>query len=330
MSSAKILVVDDELELARLIQQRFRKQIKADELKFVFAADGVEALDRLQADAQVDIVLTDISMPNMDGLTLLEHLAQMDRSLRAVVMSAYSDLPKIRRAMNYGAFDFLTKPIDFHDLETTLQKALTFVQQTRNQQQKIQETQRSLLRAAYSDSLTGLPNRSWLMQRLRRLLERPQRPEFYAVLFVDLDYFKQVNDTLGHLIGDALLLRVSQRLQSCLREGDGIARLGGDEFAIILEGIADISEAVAVAQRIQDQLHQPFMLEGHSVQTGASIGITWNDQNYRSPEELLQNADVAMYCAKAQGKGCFRIFDPQMLAANDKKTHLIPANLPTE
>lgn len=319
MPSAKILVVDDELELARLIRQRFRKQIKSNELNFVFAADGVEALHHLQTDPQVDIVLTDISMPNMDGLTLLGHLSQMDRGLRTVVMSAYSDLPKIRKAMNCGAFDFLTKPIDFQDLEATLQKALTFVHKNRNRQQQIQETQRLLLRAAYSDSLTGLPNRSWLMQRLRRLIEYSQPATFYAVLFIDLDYFKQVNDHFGHLIGDALLLRVSQRLQGCLREGDGIARLGGDEFAIILESITDVSEAIAIAQRIQDQLKQPFILEGHSVQTGASIGIAWNDRCYSSPEELLQSADIAMYCAKAEGKSCFRVFHTQMLETTPNK-----------
>jgi DNA-binding NtrC family response regulator len=124
MPPAKILVVDDEVDLERLIRQRFRKKIQAKEIDFLFATDGREALDRLQADAQVDMVLTDINMPQMDGLTLLARLAEIDKTLKAVVISAYGDLPNIRKAMNRGAFDFLTKPIDFRDLELTIQKTL--------------------------------------------------------------------------------------------------------------------------------------------------------------------------------------------------------------
>ncbi len=122
--SVKILVVDDEPDLEPLIRQRFRKRIRAEEFEFHFAANGIQALDTLGAHPSIDIVLTDINMPQMDGLTLLGHLAELDRLLKSVVISAYGDMDNIRTAMNRGAFDFLTKPIDFNDLEITIDKTI--------------------------------------------------------------------------------------------------------------------------------------------------------------------------------------------------------------
>ena len=350
--TAKILVVDDEIDLQRLILQRFRKQIKAKELDFVFATDGLEAIDRLQTDStEIDMILTDLNMPRMDGLTLLTKLAEIDRSLKAVVISAYGDIPNIRRAMNWGAFDFLTKPIDFHDLEITIAKTLKSVQQVRQKQAQIEQVQAQLLHAAYHDPLTDLPNRSWFIRRLNELIE--QQTATYAVLFIDLDRFKLINDSLGHLAGDQLLQFVAERLQSSvqssnLKSADStpsldsgsdsdlatgiaslntaslntarlnivarlntVARLGGDEFAILLES-ADITEATAVARRIKDQLAQPFQLDEGEVYSEASIGITFGSNSYERPEELLRDADIAMYCAKARGKNRFEVFDPIM------------------
>jgi diguanylate cyclase (GGDEF)-like protein len=315
MTPAKILVVDDEVELERLIRQRFRKKIKAEEFDFLFAADGMEALSRLQA-SPVDMVLTDINMPRMDGLTLLSRLTSLDPTLRAVVMSAYSDMPSIRKAMNRGAFDFLTKPIDFQDLEITIQKTLESVQQVRQRQQQIQQTQQELMRVAYHDALTGLPNRSWFIRRLAHLIAAQQQGNHgtYAVLFIDLDRFKLINDSFGHLIGDLLLKSVAQRLKSCLQSPNVVARLGGDEFAVLLEDVKDMGTVTAVAQRIQSQLQHPFRLNEIEIQAEASIGITLSSLgvHYHRPEELLRDADVAMYCAKAQGKGRFEVFDPIM------------------
>lgn len=312
MTPAKILVVDDEVELERLIRQRFRKQIKAKELDFLFATDGKEALDCLKADSQVDIVLTDINMPEMDGLTLLSHLSEINNSLRAVVMSAYSDLANIRQAMNRGAFDFLTKPIDFQDLEITIRKTLEAVHQLRERQQHLDQIQQGLVHAAYHDPLTGLPNRSWFNERLLQLIQQAE-DQTHAILFIDLDGFKQVNDTLGHGVGDALLQCIAQRLRGCLRQRDRVARLGGDEFAVLLEDLENPLEATAVAHRIQAQLQQPFQIEGSEIQSGASIGIAFsqpNGKHYHQPEDFLRDADVAMYAAKANGKGRFELFDP--------------------
>ncbi|MBW4465852.1 MAG: EAL domain-containing protein [Pegethrix bostrychoides GSE-TBD4-15B] len=310
--TAKILVVDDEIDLQRLILQRFRRQIKAKEFDFVFATDGLEAIDRLQADsAEIDMILTDLYMPTMDGLTLLTRLAEIDQGLKAVVISAYGDIPNIRRAMNWGAFDFLTKPIDFRDLEITIAKTLESVQQVRQKQAQIEQVQAQLLHAAYHDALTDLPNRSWFTRRLTELIE--QQAETYAVLFIDLDRFKLINDSLGHLAGDQLLRRVAERLQACLDLPDRVVRLGGDEFAILLE-TAGIHQATAVANQIKAQLAQPFQLDEGEVYSEASIGITLGSSSYERPEELLHDADIAMYCAKAQGKNRFEVFNPMMQA----------------
>jgi diguanylate cyclase (GGDEF)-like protein len=314
MPPIKILVVDDEVELGRLIQQRFRKRIQAKEFDFLFALNGVDALQRLQEQDQVDVVLTDINMPHMDGLTLIGRLSEIDETLKAVVISAYGDIPSIRKAMNQGAFDFLTKPIDFHDLEVTIQKTLECVQQAREKQQQIQKTQDALVKVAFYDALTDLPNRTWFIDQIAQVIQRqPQEAaRNYAVLFIDLDRFKLINDSLGHALGDVLLQEVARRLKACLREPDVVARLGGDEFAILLQGIREDSCALEVAKRVQETLQQPFTLEGLEIFSQASIGITLGVQNYQRPEDLLRDADVAMYCAKAQGKGQYEVFDPVM------------------
>ena len=145
--ATKILVVDDEVSLERLIKQRFRKSIRANELEFIFAHNGKEALEKLVTEAPVEIVLTDINMPEMDGLTLLEKLSEMDGTLKTVVVSAYGDLQNIRTAMNRGAFDFLTKPIDFDDLEITINRTLEYVQKLKENFKKLHQAQSQLVQS---------------------------------------------------------------------------------------------------------------------------------------------------------------------------------------
>lgn len=145
MRPAKILVVDDELELERLIKQRLRKNIRDKEIELIFARNGKEALEKLQSDRQIDMVLTDINMPEMDGLTLLSKLRDVDENLKAVVISAYGDMKNIRTAMNSGAFDFVTKPINFDDLTITINKTLTYVKEVRETLKQLQQTQIQLI-----------------------------------------------------------------------------------------------------------------------------------------------------------------------------------------
>ena len=167
---------------------------------------------------------------------------------------------------------------------------------------------------AFHDVLTGLPNRALFMARLGRAIEHVKRRSgaVFALLFVDLDYFKTLNDTLGHLVGDQLLVAIARRLESCLRIGDTVARFGGDEFTILLEDIKDVQDAIRVAERLQQELQLPFYLSGHEISTTASIGIALSCTDYSQPEEILRDADLALYQAKAMGRTRYEIFDASM------------------
>ncbi|HEY9876068.1 MAG TPA: EAL domain-containing protein [Candidatus Obscuribacterales bacterium] len=184
--------------------------------------------------------------------------------------------------------------------------------QTDINSRKLAETQ--LLYDAFHDALTGLSNRALFMNRLEHVVEIAKRRQDYlfAVLFLDLDRFKFVNDSLGHHNGDLLLVAFVERLLNQVRSGDTVARLGGDEFAILVEDIKSINDAKDVAERIQKQLASPFNLNSHEVFTSVSIGIAFSTTSYNTPDELLRNADIAMYRAKALGKARYQIFDPSM------------------
>ena len=175
-------------------------------------------------------------------------------------------------------------------------------------------TQQQLVHNAFHDVLTGLPNRLLFMDRLERVLKHVRRRMGYrfAVLFLDLDRFKTVNDTFGHAAGDELLQAVSRRLEQCLREDDSVARLGGDEFAIILDEINDASDATRVAERILESLHDAFSIQGREVHVGTSIGIALSTSGYETPDDVLRDADAAMYRAKSAGRGHYEIFDLEM------------------
>jgi len=167
---------------------------------------------------------------------------------------------------------------------------------------------------ALHDVLTGLPNRAYFFDSLRTEIARSKRDPHYGfcVLFLDMDRFKWVNDSLGHLSGDRLLVELSRRLQQGVRGTDFAARLGGDEFAILIASTQDKSQAIAAVERIRKQLEQPFSMAGHTIHISLSIGVAMSAPHYIEPEELLRDADIAMYHAKQQGHGTFTIFADEM------------------
>ena len=181
---------------------------------------------------------------------------------------------------------------------------------------KRKQTEKQLEHQAFYDQLTNLPNRSKFLKHLERMLKHVQRHNDYlfAVLFIDLDRFKIVNDSLGHIMGDKLLVEVARQLETCIRPNDRIARFGGDEFAIFLHDIKDESSALRVANRIHLILNTPFNLDGHEIFTSASIGITLSSTGYENQEDILRDADSAMYRAKGLGRACSEIFDSEMHA----------------
>ena len=189
------------------------------------------------------------------------------------------------------------------------------------QQKRVEE---QLLHDTLHDALTGLPNRTLLIDRLEHVIVATRRrgsPPF-AVLFLDLDRFKVVNDSLGHHVGDGLLMGIAERVEACLRPGDTMARLGGDEFAILLPELAEQGDASVVADRVHGVLAEPFRVDGHEIFASASIGIASGCKDTRGAMEFLRDADTAMYRAKASGRGCHVIFDGDMHAVAARRQQL--------
>jgi diguanylate cyclase (GGDEF)-like protein len=180
----------------------------------------------------------------------------------------------------------------------------------------LEETKEHFRHAAFHDSLTGLPNRAMFTELLKAEIESSKRrnEHMFAVLFLDLDRFKNINDSLGHTHGDLLLVAFAERLERTLRPIDTLARFGGDEFAILVSGMTDATDAVRVAQRIQDELTQPFVLDKNSAFATASIGIALSSSGYDRPDDILRDADTAMYRAKENGKARCEVFDHGMHA----------------
>jgi diguanylate cyclase (GGDEF)-like protein len=195
------------------------------------------------------------------------------------------------------------------DMARLHREAMTALEAARQSEQRY-------ARAARHDDLTGLPNRRLFSELLQRSIARAARAvePRYAVLFVDLDGFKLVNDSLGHLVGDQFLVAISSRLQTQLRPSDVLSRLGGDEFAVLIEGFATQDEVCVVTERLQRSLRDPIRLHERELFASASIGVVLGGPHYEMVEDLLRDADIAMYRAKAAGRGGYQIFDPYMHA----------------
>lgn len=209
----------------------------------------------------------------------------------------------------------------FARTEYTGQPAVLVITRDITEQKRVEAR---LLHDALHDHLTGLPNRALLMDRIKHAVQVQKRhPEhLFAVLYMDLDRFKDVNDSLGHSDGDKLLIAVAQRIQECLRACDTLARLGGDELVVLLSEVGNIEDAELVAKRIQEKLKQPFDLHGLQVVTSASIGLVLCDATRQNPEEILRDADIAMYRAKESGKARHQVFDASMHSHVFSRLHM--------
>ena len=201
-------------------------------------------------------------------------------------------------------------------LMTSFNRMMATIEQQAEEINRFPKRLEQLTQQAFRDSLTALPNRALFMDRLSHGLTRAKRRhEHLAVLFLDLDRFKVINDTLGHAVGDQVLVEVSNRLSGAVRPGDTVARLGGDEFGLLLEDVADAETAETVALRIEAELAKPLQFEGREVFITASIGIALSSAHLGMPEEILRDADLAMYHAKAKGKARHEVFDSSMSAS---------------
>ena len=308
-----VLMVEDDPGDARLIRTLLgRTAFKPLQVTVVDRVSG--ALDLLRRNGKVDVALLDVSLPDsrpgsLDSLTRIKAEAP---DLPLILLTGIDDEDLAVRAVREGAQDYLVKKgIDSGLLGRAIRYAIE--RQRDITARKLAEER--LLHDALHDHLTGLPNRALFMDRLGMAIAHAKRrlSYTYAVLFIDLDRFKNVNDSLGHSVGDELLIAVARRLEACLRPGDTVARLGGDEFTILLDEVADVDHAVQVAQRLHREMARPFKVQVHEVFVTMSLGITLGaGGHYNRPEEVLRDADTAMYGAKTSGKARDAVFDYQM------------------
>jgi diguanylate cyclase (GGDEF)-like protein len=271
------------------------------------------------------MVLLDVMMPGIDGLETLRRIRRhwTRTTLPVIMVTAKAEGENVAEAIELGANDYVTKPVFFPTvmarIEAELSRRKTELDLERSHQRlevEIANREESQVRSLYlanRDLLTGLSNRPLFRQQLADALnDGSAAQQSVAVLLVDLDGFQSVNDTLGHSAGDLLLKSVAKRLRDILPPADRIARLGGDEFAILQVSVAQPATSIALAEKIIDVISQPCDIEGHVVSVGASVGIATGQAGGVGSETLLKSADLAMYVAKSEGRGRYRLFDPDM------------------
>ncbi|MEY3866176.1 MAG: hypothetical protein RLZZ338_67 [Cyanobacteriota bacterium] len=324
------------------------------------AQDGESALEKVTYGLP-SLILLDVMMPGIDGFQTCKILKSnpITEAIPIIFTTALSDPIDKVRGFTVGAVDYITKPfhqdevlmrvrlhLQLYSLRKTLEEKNYLLAQIttdlehlveertwdlKGAMKELQQAHLELLvkeeRLRYKashDSLTGLPNRASFLDRLHQVIElAKQKTDYlYAVLFIDLDRFKVINDSLGHLVGDELLKRVAKRMENSLSSENMVARLGGDEFIILLENITDIEQVKDVAQNILSELNRPFSLEHYEVFTGASIGITTSAMGYQEAIEVLKDADVAMYHAKVRGKNRYEILTPTIQTQAVQKLEL--------
>jgi diguanylate cyclase (GGDEF)-like protein len=301
-SGLRVLLVEDSAFDARLILEQLGAGAPD-----AYSARHVNCL----ADARevlsagtTDCVLLDLALPDASGLHGLTTLLASHPEVPVIVLSATDEAVLGAQAVQAGAQDYLTKgTIDGPQLWRSIRYA-----------RERKRAQLLLHHQAMHDSLTGLPNRMLFLDRVTQALARlARRPGQVAVLFLDLDGFKQVNDSLGHAAGDTVMVEVAHRLQSALRPYDTAARMGGDEFVVLADAPEDDEAATLhLAERIRQQLGHPIRVQDTDVQISASIGITCTDDSTADAAALIRNADAAMYRAKALGKNRSALFDPDL------------------
>lgn len=289
-----LLLVEDNPGDARLTQLMLGDLVAAGlpPLRWVQTANAAVSL--LEDEPGCAGVLLDLGLPDSAGLQALQAVTREHQHLPVIVLTGDESAPMGLDAVSSGAQDFLVKG---HFDAASLVRSIAFA--THRKRGELALVEKSL-----RDDLTGLPRRTLLLDRLQAAWRHAQRNgEVAALLFIDLDGFKQVNDAHGHDAGDAVLRATAQRLVSGVRSNDSVARLGGDEFVVLLASANSLAGAEVVAGKLLSSLAEPVPYQGQLLRVGASIGVTLVDAGAESPDALLRRADAAMYEAKRAGKG---------------------------
>ena len=354
-TAGRLLIVDDLADNRSLLTRRFLRR----GYEIVEAESGPEALTAVE-NGDFDCVLLDWMMPEMNGVEVLRRIREKhDASVLPVIMVTARDQSEdVVQALQTGANDYVTKPVDFgvalarvenqvaqrrveiemRDLNKSLQVAKRDLEdRVAERTQKLRQADAAIQREvalrvagedritylAHYDSLTGLPNRHTFDAKLNEMRQRARDyGHQLSVLFIDLDGFKNINDTLGHEAGDELLREVANCLTSCLEQGDFCARFGGDEFAVIHMSADARRSAQVLAETIIAAVSDGHTAAGHQVHVGASVGIALFSGGDNNVSNLLKHADLAMYRAKADGRGVFRFFEPEMSIRAENRRQL--------
>ena len=344
--SKYILVVDDVIDNLRVISDILKH--KGYEVRCT--KNGKAALQAV-LEKTPDLILLDIQMPEIDGFEICEQLKQKNKTknIPIIFLSAADNIESKIKGFQAGGIDYITKPFQVEEIlirihnQLSLQaannkiKKLNDLLQEQFEIQKLKnleleqinaklkqeivgrrKAEQKLKHDALHDNLTGLPNRSFLLDRIDRALEALHHDSRYlfSLLFIDLNRFKAINDTLGHDVGDKLLIKVADMLRENIRETDVVARLGGDEFVIFLDKYNCPDNTLLVTRRLLIELQKSIIVEDRALSIGASIGIVYGSEVYSNSSQILRDADIAMYHAKARsklkGKNWFEIFDESM------------------
>jgi diguanylate cyclase (GGDEF)-like protein len=311
IARTRLVLVEDSAPYARLVREMLRDAWPTGLDLRHFEALG-DAESQLLA-GKADCMLLDLGLADAQGLQAVGTVQALAPELPVVVLTTLDDEEMAVRAVKEGAQDYLVKGRSDGEL---IARAVRYAIERKG-------AELELAHQAMHDALTGLPNRALFLDRLKQALTRAQRhPAGIAVLFLDIDSFKLINDGLGHEAGDALLVEFGGRLKSVLRPSDTIARLGGDEFTIVCDQIATPYRAVDIAERVADAVAAPFVLDGREVFVTSSIGIALTQGGAEDPGLLLRNADAAMYRAKERGGARYEIFDELMRARAGKRIEI--------
>ncbi len=296
-----VLLVEDSLIDAQLIRRLLRRVTSS-----YYRVTHVRTLNDAVLSAEdlvPDVILADLNLPDSRGTQTVASLQTSYPDIPLVIVSAWEDEAISLRSVKAGAQDYLVKGhIDGANLHRVIRYAV-----------ERKRTELELVRLAHFDQLTSLPNRTLLRERVDHAIARAMRSgSGVATLILDMDRFKEINDMLGHEIGDKLLVEAARRIRASVRDQDTVARLGGDEFAVVLEGVSEAKEVLPVIERIIASLGEVTQIGGRELNSSISIGIAMYPENGNNLSELLRAADLAMYQAKSSGRGRYQFFADAM------------------
>ena len=316
--NGKILIVDDQEANVLLLE----RMLRGAGYTSVTSTMDPHAVCALHRNNRYDLILLDLQMPGMDGFQVMEGLKEIETDGYLPVLAVTAQPAHKLRALQGGAKDFVSKPFDLAEVLMRVHNML----EVRLLHEAARNYGKMLESLALNDPLTGLANRRLLADRMSMALVHARRNKSaMAVVYLDLDGFKQINDTLGHGAGDVLLKMVAERLVATVREEDTVARLGGDEFIIALWHVSGTDYAATVASKVIEAVSQPYDIEGHTVSITTSAGVGIYPVHGEDADTLMKSADLALYEAKRAGKNAYRISERTDLSAAARSQHDPPA-----